>query len=81
VTKRARLPTFDEVYGRFIANMKARARRAKAMKQLSRSVRQTAQLKAEGKLEEARKALATADRWLKRVESAERRIRSSSIPK
>jgi hypothetical protein len=69
-----KLPTFDEVYGRFSANLKARAKAAEAGRQLSHYAHKAKALQAEGKIREARAALAQAERWLVKHERLKQRI-------
>jgi regulator of protease activity HflC (stomatin/prohibitin superfamily) len=60
-----KLPTFTAVYRRMTAALKARARVVEALQEMARWTKRAHRLKGEGKLAEAREALAKAERWRK----------------
>lgn len=57
--------TFETVYRRMTAALKARAKVVQALQEMARWTKRTHRLHAEGKLAEASKALAKAERWRK----------------
>lgn len=65
-------PTFDTVYRRMTAALKARAKVVEALQEMARWTKRAHRLKAEGKLADARKALTKAERWRKVYEKLTR---------
>jgi hypothetical protein len=60
--------TFEAAYRRMTAALKLRAKVVQALQEMSRWTKRAHKLHAEGKLAEASKALARAERWRKEYE-------------
>jgi hypothetical protein len=70
-----KLPTFESVYRRMTAALKARAKVVEALQEMARWTKRAHRLKGEGKLADARKALAKAERWRKEYERRSSHVR------
>lgn len=63
-----RLPTFEQVYRRMMANLRVFAKVRALDRRLAKEVRRAAALQKDGKIPAARKALERADRLLRERE-------------